>query len=121
MAGYRSAELARVEPRMPVLLAAELRSETSRTRCRVIDLSRGGACVELDGPMAPGREITLHSGTMQARGKVVWLDGRRCGVRFAQPIRATELLVQMSQSRKTQAKPEAVPLNGGARSPSLSI
>ena len=99
---------------MRVLLPAELRTETRNATCRVVDLSRGGACLELDSPVPPGREVILHSGAMRTSGKVMWLDGRRCGVRFHSPIRATELLVQMSQSRKSRVPPEFVPLTAAA-------
>ena len=104
----------RAEPRMKVLLAAELRTETGGTTCRIIDLSRSGACLELDGPVAIGSEVTLQRGAMRTRGQVVWLRGRRCGVRFEEQIRATDLLVQMSESRKSQVTPEPLPLSAAA-------
>jgi hypothetical protein len=118
--GKASVEPVRVEPRMRVLLPAELRTETSSTPCRVLDMSRGGACLELDGPIALGREVLLHSGAMSRAGKVMWLDGRRCGIRFAQQMRATELLVQMSHSRKSKVEPAPLPVSAGASFPSRS-
>ena len=118
--GKASVEPVRAEPRMRVVLPAELRSETSRTHCRVLDMSRGGACLELEGSVALGREVTLHSGAMTVAGKVMWLDGRRCGVRFTKQMRATELLVQMSQSRKSQVAPAALSFSAAANSPSRS-
>lgn len=114
--GSSRCETARVEPRMAVALAAELRTESGSTSCRLVNLSRGGACVEVDSPILRGRQIVLHRGAMKAKGVVVWLRGDRCGVRFDQPIRATDLLVQMSQSRNSQARA----VSGGANSPSRS-
>lgn len=110
----------RAEPRMRVQLPAELRTETSRSQCRIIDLSRGGACLELEAPAVLGRKVTLHSGALCRAGVVLWVDGALCGVRFVQPMRATELLVQMSQSRKFNVAPAPIPFTGGARSQSLS-
>ena len=114
--GSRGCDTARAEPRMAVALAAELRTESGSTSCRLVDLSRGGACLEIDSPVLRGREIVLHRGAMQAKGVVVWLRGDRCGVRFDKPIRANDLLVQMSQSRKSQARA----VSGGANSLSPS-
>ena len=101
---------------MPVALPAELRTESGSASCRMVDLSRGGACLEIGSPILRGRAIVLHRDAMQANGVVVWLRGGRCGVRFDKPIRATDLLVQMSQSRKSQARA----VSGGASSPSPS-
>ena len=100
----------RGEPRMKVLLAAELRTETRSVPCRVIDLSRSGACLELDGPVVTGSQVALYRGAMEAKGQVVWLRGRRCGVSFDQSIRATDLLVQMSESRKSKQPPQPLPI-----------
>lgn len=118
--GSSRCEILRAEPRMSVLLDAELRSESAGTTCRLLDLSRGGACLELDSPISPGREVVLHCGAMQAKGVVVWLRGRRCGIRFERQIRATDLLVQMSQSRKSEVKQRPVRVSGGASFPSPS-
>ena len=100
--GSSRCEILRAEPRMEMFLSAELRTESGSISCQLLDLSRGGACLELDSPIPRGREVVLQRGAMQSKGAVVWLDGRRCGVRFTQPIRATELLVQMSQNRNSQ-------------------
>ena len=118
--GRRCAEPVRVEPRMRVQLTAELRTESSRSRCRIVDLSRGGACLELDSPVALGRKVSLHSGALSCSGTVLWVDGQLCGVRFLEPLRATELLVQMSQSRKSNVAPTPIPFSGGANFQSRS-
>jgi hypothetical protein len=41
----------------------------------------------------------MRRGSLRTQGKIMWSRGKRFGVRFEEPIRATELLVQMSQSR----------------------
>lgn len=103
--GNSRCETLRAEPRMSMMLPGELRTESGGTTCRVVDLSRGGACLELDSLIPPGREVVLHRGALQSKGVIVWLRGRRCGVRFERPLRATDLLVQMSQNRQVQARP----------------
>jgi len=77
--GFRQCE--RAEPRMPILLAAELRTETGRAAARLTNLSRTGACVELDQPLLPGREVTLLSGALATDAQVVWRgeSGRASG------------------------------------------
>jgi hypothetical protein len=89
----------RTEPRMRVLLTGELASRRGEVACRIVDISRGGACLDADRAHEVGEDIAFRRGTLNAKGKVVWARGKRLGVRFDDPIRATELLVQMSHSR----------------------
>jgi len=50
--------------------------------CNIIDLSAGGACLEVLGTAAiPRRFVLFHGGTKKTC-TVVWLKGRRCGVRY---------------------------------------
>jgi hypothetical protein len=89
----------RTEPRMKVLLTAEMSSRRGAFGCRVVDISRGGACLDADRAHDVGEDVSFHRGSLRAKGRVVWSRGRRFGVQFDEPIRATELLVQMSHSR----------------------
>jgi hypothetical protein len=110
----------RTEPRMKVLLTGELSSRRGSFSCRVVDISRGGACIDADRVHEQGEDVCFRRGALQTRGKVVWSRGRRFGIRFDDPIRATELLVQMSHSRTvTQPVPPARELSlSGLLSPS---
>jgi hypothetical protein len=94
----------RAEPRMKVLLTGELSSRRGTFSCRVVDISRGGACIDADRAHEEGEDVCFRRNGLQTRGRVVWSRGRRFGIRFDEPIRATELLVQMSHSR-TAAQP----------------
>ena len=59
-----------VDPKKPVIA------------CSVIDLSAGGACLEVDGHAdIPKRFVFLHGGTKK-KCSVVWQVGRRLGVSF---------------------------------------
>jgi hypothetical protein len=50
--------------------------------CSVLDLSAGGACIEVDNPAAlPKRFVLFHGGTKK-NCVVVWKTGRRFGVSF---------------------------------------
>jgi hypothetical protein len=50
--------------------------------CNVIDLSAGGACLELASQMlVPKRFVLVHGGTRK-KCSLVWQAGRRLGVSF---------------------------------------
>jgi hypothetical protein len=93
----------RSELRMKVLLGAELVTPLGLVPCRVHDISRGGACLEADAPLAKGAAIRFRRDGIDAAATIAWSRGRRIGIRFDAPIRATDLLVQMSRSRRDQA------------------
>lgn len=61
-----------------------------------------------------GEDIALKRGPLQVKGKIVWSRGKRFGLRFNEPIRATELLVQMSHSR---AAAQTAPLSAACPLP----
>jgi hypothetical protein len=59
-----------VDPKKPVIA------------CSVIDLSAGGACLEINGQAdIPKRFVFLHGGTKK-KCSLVWQEGRRLGVSF---------------------------------------
>ena len=50
--------------------------------CAVIDLSAGGACLEINAHAdIPKRFVFLHGGTKK-KCNLIWQDGRRLGVSF---------------------------------------
>lgn len=52
------------------------------TDCDVIDISAGGACLNIHGSAAiPKRFILLYGGAKKTC-KLVWIKGRRVGVSF---------------------------------------
>lgn len=94
-----AAKQLRAEPRMKVMLTGELSSRRGAFPCRVLDISRGGACLDADRAHEAGEEVCFRRGELQAKARIMWARGRRFGIRFDEPIRATELLIQMSHSR----------------------
>lgn len=105
---------------MKVLLVVEVRFGGVTMPCRILDLSRGGACVEGERRPAVGDSVALARGMLNARGTVTWIKGTRFGACFTEPLRATELLVQMSQSREAEASATAFRFGGDASAPSPS-
>lgn len=89
----------RSEPRMKMILPARLTADGREQDCQIRDMSRGGACIDSGEALAPGARILLTCGSMGAEGHVAWTRGRRAGIRFDAPIRATDLFVLMSRSR----------------------
>ena len=93
---------ARSEQRFAVDLAATLRGGAAELPVRLRDLSRGGALAECPFPPPALSDVTLVRGVLAIEARVAWAGRGRFGLEFARPIRATELLIQLSLSR---AKP----------------
>lgn len=93
----------RLEPRFTVRLGGELLVQGERIACELRDLSRGGACVDAERALRRGQVVVLMRGALRVGGKIAWARGRRFGLQFEAPIRATELLVQMSEGRRPLA------------------
>jgi len=56
--------------------------KTPTIDCSILDLSAGGACLEVGGVAAiPKRFVLFHGGTKKSCN-LVWQKGRRCGVSF---------------------------------------
>jgi PilZ domain len=50
--------------------------------CNVVDISAGGACIEVHGTEAIPARFILHHGGVKKSCRVVWQKGRRIGVSF---------------------------------------
>jgi len=94
---------ARREQRFAVDLAAKLRGEVAELPVRLRDLSRGGALATCPFPPPALSSVTLLRGALAIEARVVWAGRGRFGLEFIHPIRATELLVQLSLSRASPA------------------
>lgn len=109
----RGARQLRREQRMRVLLTGELRTSGATVPCRVHDISRAGACVETAQVARVGDQVVLVRTNIDAPGIVAWAARGRLGIRFDVPIRATDLLVQMSESRRARTA-TAAPFSGAS-------
>ena len=54
------------------------------TDCRIVDLSAGGACLELTraATLPKAFELVINPGAIRKRCKLVWKAGQRFGVVF---------------------------------------
>ena len=50
--------------------------------CSIIDLSAGGACIDVPGSDAIPQRFILNHGGVKKTCRVVWQKGRRIGVTF---------------------------------------
>jgi hypothetical protein len=62
------------------IMFADLKSPA--ITCIVIDVSAGGACIEVPGAGAIPRKFTLNHGGSKKMCHLVWQRGRRIGVSF---------------------------------------
>ena len=100
-----SARGARREPRFAVDLEAVLRREAGVFPVRLRDLSRSGALATCLFPPPALSSVTLVRGALSVEARVAWTGRGRFGLEFARPIRATDLLIQLSARRGSPAAP----------------
>ena len=74
----------RAHPRMSVIWQGSITSADLRARCRVLNVSDGGALVESEEQIERHEPIILKIGTTGTRRfcEVVWSDSGQFGVRF---------------------------------------
>ena len=83
------------EPRHACRLVARLRLAHGEVGCTVINLSQGGAAIEVDAVMglAVGQKVTVASTALGAVGGWVrWKSGVRHGIQFDDPARQSQPL-----------------------------
>ena len=93
----------RRERRFAVDLAAIVRGVSADVPVRLRDLSRGGALGTCPSPPPVLSMVTLVRGALIVEARVAWSGRSRFGLQFAHPIRATDLLLQLSLSRASLA------------------
>ena len=52
------------------------------TACNIVDVSAGGACIEVHGSDEIPKKFILNHGGVKKACRVVWQKGRRAGVCF---------------------------------------
>jgi len=88
-------------PRIPLWLAASVRSGLAQHNAKLLNVSRGGALIETATPLASGTHVRVDCGALQASGRVVWSSDGQAGVKFADVL--CETLVCQQQSRSEAA------------------
>jgi hypothetical protein len=56
--------------------------KTPTTACNIVDISAGGACIEVHGTAAIPKRFILNHGGVKKSCRLVWQKGRRIGVSF---------------------------------------
>jgi hypothetical protein len=85
MPGDKSPRLyQRVRPTSPAASKAQIivSPKAPAVACRLIDYSRGGACLEVFPMVALPERIELLHGNVKKKGRIVWRRGIRIGVAF---------------------------------------
>jgi hypothetical protein len=62
------------------ILFADLKSNP--TACNIVDISAGGACIDVHGNDIIPHKFILNHGGVKKTCRVVWQKGRRVGVAF---------------------------------------
>ena len=72
--------------RVPVLWTALVVTSVTRMPCAILDISRGGAKLQLPGDVPRYSAITIVSENFGAlEGCIVWREGYLAGVKFTDP------------------------------------
>lgn len=86
-----NAPIDRQLPRTRVLLAGTLLSPAGAVSVRIRDISKGGAKLWADRPIADGCDAVFHIGSLFVAGHVAWSRGREAGVSFYRELSEDEL------------------------------
>ena len=84
MPGSDGMEYKRKDSRETILTKAEIMVDGTRHSCRILNISTGGAKLEIDRHLDRGIEVFLQIGKFgQFRATVVWQQSGEIGVKFS--------------------------------------
>ena len=72
--------------REQIMIRAAMMTMTDTIGIDLLDLSKSGAKVRGAALPAPGQEVVVLLGRVEAFGSVIWRDGDQCGVHFDCPL-----------------------------------
>lgn len=82
----------RGQPRRKTFLPVTLSIGDQRYRAHMLNLSTGGACVHVArAPLRVWHAVGVEVAGRAMPGRLSWVDGERCGVRFAVPLTASDV------------------------------
>lgn len=93
----------RQSQRFRVLLNAELITTTEEQPVKVRDISRTGAMMEGQRPIAKARDVILRRGNVEIFAEIVWTDGKQCGVQFDEELSEEEMLAFVHEAARRAA------------------
>lgn len=76
----------RRDARFATSFKAELVTDTGSKIAIVGDISAGGAMIEADDDLWPGRRISLKAKHLDVKGEIRWRTQGLCGVAFSTPV-----------------------------------
>lgn len=91
---YVSGARPRAAARHKLFEPVVLRQDGAPLRAHMLDLSVSGALLHAERPPVSGAHVTIAGELLTVSGRVVWMRGKRFGVRFELPI--TQAMVQMA-------------------------
>lgn len=95
----RSIERRLANRHFAVLRVAKIKFDEIATLCRIRDISRSGARIETNMPVAVDSVATLEiRSDLKAIGTVVWTSGNQLGLRFHRPVNIEVFLGRGSSS-----------------------
>jgi len=91
----------RMSPRVRASVDTVMRSTGVATRspCRIIDISAGGARLRLYEILAPETSIQLALPGGMVDAWIVWADGREAGCRFERPVDQATIDLVLAKQR----------------------
>lgn len=95
----------RQNARFRVLLTAKLVTTTDEHPVKVRDLSSTGARLEGGRLPAPGTDVILRRGSLEAFATVMWRDGQQCGLELDEPLSEREILEQIKAPKVQAPRP----------------
>lgn len=98
----RQRDYVRTDLRMVFDAEARLRYGNVAMSARIQDLSRGGAAFIVFAPPPQDARVTVELEGRVIAARVAWTTGRRFGLCFEIPLRATDVLLL---SRKGRSRP----------------
>lgn len=81
----------RASARAPILLRAALHTLTTSRAVTLFDVSQSGARMSMPQPLRAGQALWLKIPPCEIFATVVWAGEEECGIRFDEPLDASEL------------------------------
>ena len=88
--------------REEILIRAAMMTTTESMNVDLLDLSKTGAKLRGENLPAPGQEVLLLIGRLEAFGSVVWRDDNECGVHLDVALSDGALATMQSERGPTQ-------------------
>ena len=92
----------REESRTHIFMAAALDSDMGSMPVHVRNMSSSGALMEAVVLPKPGTKVTLKRGSLAARGRIAWSNGRRAGISFDATIFVADWMSRVPPDHQRQ-------------------